>query len=232
MCRGEGGGSGTPALLPHVTPGLLPAPTGLLVSLQGRKQSRATQWYEEGGCQWPRLREGSTRATPWDEQGCRASAEPHPLSACGHLEGLMDAASGQLEGERLRASPGHGAQGLPPSPPLHRSRAWAPPSSSHFTCRTPQPPGPSWGCCSASCTTRCSTPCPGPSSRYWGFLAGRGSREGQAGPWLDAGQALQVLVRGWAWLTSCSTAPAADQAVAQQGISTVEPAWLWGGRAG
>lgn len=28
----------------------------------------------------------------------------------------MDAASGQLEGERLRASPGHGAQGLLPLP--------------------------------------------------------------------------------------------------------------------
>lgn len=50
---------------------------------------------------------------------------------------------------------------------LHRFRAWVPPLSSHFTCRTPQQPDPSWGCWSASCTTRCSTPCPGPSSRYW-----------------------------------------------------------------
>lgn len=50
---------------------------------------------------------------------------------------------------------------------LRRFRAWVPPLSSHFTCRTPQQPDPSWGCWSASCTTRCSTPCPGPSSRYW-----------------------------------------------------------------
>lgn len=77
-----------------------------------------------------------------------------------------------VEGRQSTVLRAHGCQVLRAfsTHPLYRFRALAPPLSSHFTCRTPRQPVPSWGCWSAACTTRRSIPCPGPSSRYWMLL--------------------------------------------------------------
>lgn len=97
-----------------------------------------------------------------------------PTWAAEPFVGQMNSTLEQLEeGDQAagRAGLGHievNAQGhqVPRAFCTHRFRAWAPPLSSHFTCRTPRQPDPSWGSWSASCTMRHSMPCPGPSSRY------------------------------------------------------------------